>query len=187
MDTEQTAVIQTKSDLDEFFAVEDPWHYETTVDDKERRARLLSAIPERLYRRTLEIGCGNGFVTVHLPGQEVVGCDLSEAAIDWAGKRIAERPDSERFTFFSHSIFDLTPEEQGTFDLIVITGVLYPQYIGSSWSLVNDIIDRLLEPGGILATCHIYEWCRHRIPFLRIDQAYYPYREYTHRLEVYLK
>lgn len=179
--------IQTKTEIEEFYATEDPWQYDSTPDDAERRARLLSAIPKRRYRRTLDIGCGNGFLTEHLPGQEVVGCDLSEAAIDWARKRVAGRSDDERITFFASSIFKLTPETRGTFDLIVITGVLYPQHIGSSWSLVSEIVDRLLEPRGILATCHISEWCKHRFPYLRIDQAYYPYREYTHCLEVFMK
>ena len=179
--------VQTKAEIEGLYSTEDPWQYDSTPDDAERRARLLSAIPIRRYRRTLDVGCGNGFLTVHLPGRKVIGCDLSEAAINWARKRVAEGSDNERFTFFASSIFELTPEKQGTFDLIVITGALYPQHIGSSWSLVNGIIDRLLEPGGILATCHISEWCRHRFPYLRIDQAYYPYREYIHCLEVFIK
>lgn len=179
--------IQSKAELEEFYSTEDPWKYDSTPDDVERRARLLSAIPKKHYRHTLDVGCGNGFLTVRLPGKQVIGCELSEAAIDWARKRVEKLPNNRRFKFFASSIFDLTPRKHGTFDLIVITGVLYPQHIGLSWSLVNEIIDRLLEPGGILATCHISEWCRHRFPYLRIDQAYYPYREYIHRLEVFIK
>ena len=69
----------------------------------------------------------------------------------------------------------------------MITGVLYPQYIGESKSLVYRIIDDLLAPDGILISVHINEWYSARFPYLRLKESYYSYREYTHLLETYVK
>lgn len=186
----ESVQIQTTEELDLFYAESDPWGYDHNADDAERRQRLLSLIPERGYGRVLDIGCGNGIVTMDLPGEEVIGCDLSSRAIAHATERAEQKARSEehpRHRFLVRSIFDLNPEIDGTFDLIVITGVLYPQYIGSSMSLVHRIIDRVLRPGGVLVHCHIAEWMTLGFPYILIDRSFYAYREYSHRLEVYQK
>ena len=72
-------------------------------------------------------------------------------------------------------------------DLIVITGVLYPQYIAESIRLVYVLIDRLLKPGGILVCSHIYEWYKVRFPYLTVSREYFAYREFSQVLEVYCK
>jgi len=70
---------------------------------------------------------------------------------------------------------------------VVVTGVLYPQYVGRAYALVDAVVDRLLEPGGTLVSCHVDEWYRHRFPYSLIDACLYRYRDLTHRLEVLLK
>lgn len=86
------------------------------------------------------------------------------------------------------SLFDLAHTEWTQhFDLIVITGILYPQYIGEGFLLASSIIDDLLMPGGHLVSAHIMEWYKFKFPYITISREYYQYREYTHVLEVYEK
>lgn len=179
--------IQSLTELERFYQEPDPWGYDTTPDDAARRARLLAQLPTLPYKRVLDIGCGNAFVTAYLPGDVVVGCDLSTNAIHWACRRVGLRPDIGRFNFRVGSIFDLRSDEHGHFDLIVITGVLYPQYIGQGFSLVREIVDDLLLPGGILISCHIADWSPWRFPYAMISADLSPYREYIHRVEAFVK
>lgn len=179
--------LQTAAELDDFYQVEDPWAYKDTADDTRRLTELLAVMPKRQFERVLDIGCGNGFVTLELPGNFVHGVDLSAKAVGWSEARRLCRSDSRRFCFTQSSLFDLDTHDLGCFDLIVITGVLYQQYIGKSFSLVRRIIDSLLQPGGNLVSCHIDDWNPPLLPYTLLDRTFYPYREYIHRLEVYVK
>ena len=49
-------------------------------------ARALSSLP---YAHTLDVACGTGFLTRHLPG-EVVGLDQSEGMLEIARERVPE-------------------------------------------------------------------------------------------------
>ncbi len=179
--------IQTKQQLDCFYSEPDPWQYAGHPDDARRKTELLSLIPPRQFERTLDIGCGNGFLTFDLPGKAVTGVDLSSSAIAWACQNRDMRDDAARFSFVAASLFELDPKRLGLFDLVVITGVLYAQYIGRTSSLVRQRIDELLEEGGILISCHIDEWHPPRFPYTTLDVVLYPYRDHAHRLEVYRK
>ncbi|MGQ9847755.1 MAG: class I SAM-dependent methyltransferase [Bacteroidales bacterium] len=175
--------IQTKNELEKLYEIPDPWDYEKNPEDLNRKAILLSVIPKKKYLKVLDIGCGNGFITRNLPGDEVIGIDISEKAINHA-RQISP----QHIRYFPHSLFDLPFLGFGqSFDLIVITGVLYPQYIGDSERLVYVIIDDLLKPGGHLISCHIEEWYSIRFPYITLHREYYSYREYVHLIEVYLK
>lgn len=175
--------LQPLSELEKWWEKPDPWEYESTADDINRRAMILSVLPQKKYKKILDIGCGNGFVTQRLPGEEIVGVDISANAI-----RHAQTAGLAHIRYYPYSLFDL-PDLHWTqsFDLIVITGVLYPQYIGKSQRLVYTILDELLSPGGDLVSCHIDEWYESRFPYCILRREYYPYREYIHLLEVYKK
>lgn len=181
------STLQPLRELDSFYSVADPWDYANNPYDAKRKTELLSLLPSRQWNRTLDIGCGNGFLTFDLPGEKITGVDVSAAAISWARKARDKRPDAERFDFFSENVFKLDALELGTFDLVVITGVLYSQYIGKAFSVIVQRIDALLEKGGLLVSCHIDEWKPPRFPYTTLDTVLYPYRDHTHRLEVYRK
>lgn len=175
-------MIQPTADLETWHKNEDPWGYENHPDDLKRKNILISEIPKRNFDKVLDIGCGQGFITRYLPGAAIVGIDISCAAVQHAKKY-----ESERLSFRQGSLFDLAKEQDGGYDLIVITGVLYPQYIGNSLSLVYRIIDRILVTDGVLACVHIDAWYKARFPYPLLKTLAYDYREYVHRLEIYGK
>lgn len=179
--------LQPLEDLEKFYSRRDPWNYSKDPDDARRKNELLSVLPARDWQRVLDIGCGDGFVTFDLPGRSVLGVDISPSAIKWAQEIRAGRTDAERFQFACTSIFELRADALGTFDLVVVTGVLYTQYIGKAFSVALQRIDALLQPGGVLASCHIDDWRPPAFPYVGLDVSLYPYRGYTHRLETYLK
>lgn len=175
--------IQSGTELDQWYSTADPWGYEDHPDDQKRKKLLLGELPDKEYKSVLDIGCGNGFITKDLPGESVTGVDLSEEAI-----RYACYHEAQNRRYLVGSIFDLARLFSGnTFDLIVITGVLYPQYIGHANSLVYLIIDQLLEQGGILASVHIDDWATARFPYLLFKAKIYDYRQFLHRMEIYVK
>lgn len=181
-------MVQTRDELEQFYSAVDPWGYEHNEHDVRRKAVLLSEIPARAYTNVLDIGCGHGFITRELPGTNIIGVDLSAKAIEQARER-----DDGRRQYIQGSLFELnrlretTPALNVKFDLIVITGVLYPQYIGGAKTLVYDIVDTLLASNGILISVHISSWYSSRFPYLLMKNTFYDYREYTHLLEVYVK
>lgn len=174
--------LQPIEELDKFYHQPDPWKYENTPDDKKRKEIILSEIPEKPYHNVLDIGCGHGFITRDLPGDNILGVDISANAI-----KQAKIHETIRHKYIQSSIFDLPAKTQNKYDLICITGVLYPQYIGYSHNLIYLILDRLLVNDGILVCCHIDEWYRSRFPYLMLEYYLFGYREYTQRLEIYIK
>jgi len=175
-------MIQTADDLEKWYKKKDPWGYEDSPEDIKRKSILLSEIPKRKYKNVLDIGCGQGFITRDLPGKKITGVDISKKAI-----KQAQAYANKRVKFKQASIFKLTKIFKEKFDLILITGVLYPQYIGNSHNLVYSIIDKLLADSGILITVHIDSWYKAKFPYLQLVEYFYNYREFTHRLEVYIK
>lgn len=176
------SILQPLSDLEKWHAEPDPWKYEVHPHDQRRVQMLLSEIPDRKYARVLDVGCGQGFVTAKLPGASVIGLDVSENAIQFAKKL-----ETDRLKFQVGGIFELPELFSEPFDLVIITGVLYPQYIASAKTLVYRAIDKILAPGGILVSVHIDEWYSSRFPYFLAKTISYPYREYFHRLEIYEK
>jgi predicted TPR repeat methyltransferase len=173
---------QPIADLEAFHCQPDPWGYEEHPDDAKRRSVLLAELPARPYRHTLDVGCGQGFVTRALPGEDVVGVDVSAEAITHA-----RRQQRDGLRFLQADLFSLPEVLGGSFDLIVLTGVLYPQYVGRAHTLVYRIVDHLLSEDGILASVHIDAWYAARFPYLLLRTHLYPYREFLHRLELYAK
>ncbi|MDB9527021.1 class I SAM-dependent methyltransferase [Oscillatoria sp. CS-180] len=179
-------MLQPLDELEKFYEDDDPWDFETTPDDAKRKSVILSELPKRDYSRVLDIGCGHGFVTRELPGDRIIGVDISHNAVDQAN-RFVESHSSRSLEFLQGSIFDLPTLQLEPFDLIIINGVLYSQYIGKSGLLVFDIVDSLLQEGGVLLTSHINEWYEYRFPFLTVSEYLFEYREYHQRIEVYVK
>jgi SAM-dependent methyltransferase len=174
--------VQSKQEMDDFYSSADPWGYYNNPHDATRKARILAALPQQSYETALDIGSGNGFITNQLPAHQVIGLEFSEKAVTWANEHAASQ-----VKYINGSLFDLPDLNLPPMDLIVITGVLYPQYLGKSLRLAYTLIDQILKPGGILLCSHIYEWYYARFPYLTISREYFAYREYSQVLEVYVK
>lgn len=174
---------QLPAEIDAEYGTEDPWGYFRNPHDQTRKQILVSTLGEYRLKHVLDIGCGNGFITQSIPGESIVGLDISSKAIDEAIKRDPQR----RIDYRSCSLFDLPSLGLGQFDCILITGVLYGHYIGRSLPLVYRIIDECLGEGGLLVSVHIDEWYFARFPYSQIRSQRYAYRTYTHLLEVYRK
>jgi demethylmenaquinone methyltransferase/2-methoxy-6-polyprenyl-1,4-benzoquinol methylase len=84
------------------------WH-----EERERMEQAVAAMPPA---RTLDIACGTGWLTQHLPG-DVVGLDASASMLEVAAERM---PDAE---FVAGDALDL-PFEDGSFERIT-TGHFY--------------------------------------------------------------
>lgn len=175
-------MIQSKEELETWYGTTDPWDYENDAEDLKRKKILLGEIPDRAYQSVLDIGCGNGFITNELPGDSILGVDLSENAINYANANNKKA----HVSYQAKNIFDLYDLGQ-TFDLVVITGVLYSQYIGSSNNLIHIIIDKVLKKDGVLVSVHINDWYTCRFPYNLFREHLYSYKQYLHRLEVYQK
>ena len=102
--------MQSKEELEKWYSTPDPWAYETTFDDLDRKEKILQILPTK-YTRALDIGCGEGFVTRNLPAIDIHGIELSDFA-------------ASRFSWNIRRVF--APE--GMYDLVMTTGTLYQQY-----------------------------------------------------------
>jgi 2-polyprenyl-3-methyl-5-hydroxy-6-metoxy-1,4-benzoquinol methylase len=177
-------MIQPLEELENWQKKQDPWSYKNNPEDEKRKDILLSEIPQKKYLKVLDIGCGQGYITKCLPGKLIVGTDISEEAIKIAQKNIKK----ENIKFIQNDIFKLDQKfPNDKFDLIIITGVLYPQYIGKSSTLIYKIIDKVLNKNGILISVHINDWYISHFPYLLLKEYYYNYREFVHKLEIYTK
>lgn len=178
-------MIQSTDEIEQWFQKDDPWEYEGNPEDEKRKDVLFSEIPQKKYVNVLDIGCGHGYVTRELPGDNIIGVDISQNAIDQAKKH--NQGEKKKIEFRQGSIYHIDQMFNIKFDLIIITGVLYPQYIGNSHSLVYLIIDKILKKRGVLVSVHINEWYKSLFPFFLNKIYLYDYKNYSHRLEVYTK
>jgi SAM-dependent methyltransferase len=180
--------VQALSELETFWQNPDPWAYYTNPSDRLRLAEFKTALPAKKYSKALDVGCGNGFLTFNIPADWVIGTDVCFNAVEHARRKAEEKKVSEKFQFFQCSMFDLHLNSNlEDFDLIVVTGVLYPQYLAKGFAALEANLIRVLRPGGILLSCHIGEWNPPPFSLSRLSVTRYPYREYEHLLEVYQK
>lgn len=160
--------MQTKEDLEAFYADKDPWFYRQHPDDA-RRKGIVVALANLFgpYNKTLDLGCGEGFITEDLPGKLVHGIELSDVAAERLPKRVRR-----------------VAEPDGKYDLIVACGVLYPQY---DHEQMVRWIEQAAKVGTVVITCNIQDWEVDGLPAgLQVANGTFPYREYTEAWRVYL-
>ena len=101
--------------------------------------------------KVLDVGCGVGTISLYVAnkGNEVLGIDISEKAID-AAQRSAESLGIKNASFKAIDFLYVVQEFQGEFDFIILNNVLE--------HLTNDKVGlqkirEWLAPGGILFFC----------------------------------
>jgi tRNA (mo5U34)-methyltransferase len=128
-------------------------------------------IPDDLNgKRAIDVATFNGFWAFELErrGAEVVALDLSSAEeIDWPALRpryLSETPLSEGFHIahaiygssaerIERSVYEVTPEEVGTFDLVFCGSMLI--HMKNQFRALERM-QALLRPGGLFITCEPY-------------------------------
>lgn len=156
--------MQSKPEIEDWYAIPDPWDYETNPEDAKRKDFILTELlPYGEFKRALDIGAGEGFITRDLPAIEI-------HAIEWSD-RAAERLPVDRVM-----------EPQGKYDLVIATGVLYPQY---DHKQILEWIDQSAK--GIILLSNIAAWEVPEVIMLGepVKEMFYPYREYIQKLRIY--
>jgi SAM-dependent methyltransferase len=130
----------------------DPWSLSSRWYEERKYALSLAMLPRPAYENAFEPGCSIGVFTALLAPRchRLLSCDVSDHAVREARRR-APTARVERRTI---------PEDwpAGTFDLIVLSEVLY--YFGGDLERVLDLAAGCLEPDGTLLAVH---W-RHPVP-----------------------
>lgn len=141
--------------------------YDSLVFEKSRFELMLKAAGGRSYARALEVGCAEGAFTQRLAGLagEVVALEVSPTALANARRRLEGKG---RVRFFKSGVRRWRPGPGETFDLIVLSEVLYClgerndllRFFGATAAdCVRPVLAKLaalLEPGGRLILAHSY-------------------------------
>jgi SAM-dependent methyltransferase len=129
---------------------DDPWDQTDRWSDLRKFDLTVAILPEPRYGRAFEPGCGTGLLTERLAPRcdALVAADRHPHAVSVAGRRCAELANVE------FGVARLPGEwPSGTFDLIVLSEVLY--YLGDDD--LDDAVARTaasLVPGGDLVAAH---------------------------------
>ncbi len=128
----------------------DPWGFQTSSYEAGKYRTTLESLPRARYGRGVEVGCSIGVLTEQLAGRcdELVGLDVSEAALGQARRRLAGRGG---VAFQQMEFPKQLPE--GTFDLVVISEVAYYWQM-TDLKVAARKIAELQDAGGHLVLVH---------------------------------
>lgn len=118
---------------------------------------LISLLPNRPFKRVLDVGCGTGQLTRRLAplAGETIGLDVAPAALELARSQSGQYANLH---FAQCDALALHPARFGEFDLVVIADVLYylePLDDAILKRLAHQIAG-LLAPGGHCLLAHQY-------------------------------
>jgi SAM-dependent methyltransferase len=141
-------------------AQHDPWASSSPGYQYQRRKydALIGMLPQRRYRRALDLGCGLGLFTERLAScsQQAVGVDISAVAIGCAAERTRALKNVQ---LRQGDLMTLGAEFEGQFDLVVVADTIYylPAPIRDEVlkSAVSGI-SKLLAPDGVLLLVNHY-------------------------------
>ena len=138
----------------------DPWASKSPRYQYQRRKynALAALLPDRQYRRALDLGCGLGLFTEHLAPRaaDVIGIDISAVALGCAADRVSG---FGNVCLRQGDIMALESEEDRSFDLIVIADTIYylpPPIRDETLKNLVDRVARLLAPDGVLLLANHY-------------------------------
>lgn len=132
---------------DRLYRHANPYGIDASPYEQQKYATVMDTLGGRRYRRVLEVGCGEGDLSVRLATltDDLLGVDISADATTRASARVPSA------TFETRMLPAEMPS--GTFDLIVCTDVLYYWEPTTMRTGVDRLVSRL-EPGGVLLAYH---------------------------------
>ncbi|MBP2365230.1 SAM-dependent methyltransferase [Pseudonocardia parietis] len=132
---------------DRLYRRPDPYGIGLNPYEQQKYGTVMDALAGRRFSRTLEVGCGEGDLSVRLAGHTdaLLGVDICTAAVERAATRVPSG------TFVRRTLPREMPD--GTFDLIVCTDVLYYWEPVTLRVGISALLDRL-RPGGTLLAYH---------------------------------
>lgn len=132
---------------DRLYRRPDPYGIGLNPYEQQKYGTVMDALAGRRFTRTLEVGCGEGDLSVRLAGHTdaLLGVDICTAAVERAAIRVPSG------TFTRRTLPREMPD--GTFDLIVCTDVLYYWEPVTLRVGIAALLDRL-RPGGTLLAYH---------------------------------
>jgi 2-polyprenyl-6-hydroxyphenyl methylase/3-demethylubiquinone-9 3-methyltransferase len=99
----------------------------------------------------LDIGCGSGvhaLAALSLGAASVTAVDIDENSVSTTRDTLGRFSPSTNWTARVASVFDMTPENFGTFDVVYSWGVLH--HTGDMWTAIERAAT-LVKPGGSFA------------------------------------
>lgn len=162
-------MVQSKSELEEWYHDIDPWKYRKDPDDAYRKKFYLTVLEDLgpTFGRLLDVGAGEGWITQAVPANEKHAIEYSDLA-------------SDRFP----EIVERVSAPQGKYDLVMTTGTLYTQY--NHTEIAETLVNAAsVDIGTLVFVGGIKDWL---LPYdfgTKIRHFEFPYREYTHAVDVY--
>ena len=114
---------------------------------------LLKLLPKEEIRgaRLLDLGCGSGLHSLsalRLGVAELVATDIDADSVEATRATLQRFAPGANATIRQLSVFEATPEQLGTFDIVYSWGVLH--HTGAMWRAIEQAA-RLVKPGGLFA------------------------------------
>lgn len=168
---------ESLKNLDSHFAFGENWaSYSKLIGEPQiehAKEGLLKLIPAEDFkgRSFLDIGCGSGLHALaasRLGVSRIVGVDIDPNSATTARKILTERNPSAPWQIENISVFDLTPDHFGTFDIVYSWGVLH--HTGDLWQAVSKAA-ALVAPNGLLAVAFYRE--TYLDPFWKLEKRFY--------------
>jgi SAM-dependent methyltransferase len=133
-----------------YSAESDPWGYTTSPYERRKYAATLKVLPRARFRRAFEIGCSIGVLTRMLAARcdRLLAVDFSETPLIAARAVCRDMP---HVRFQPMRIPDDWPT--GTFDLVILSEVLYYQS-GRDQRRTVDKMLRGLREAGVAVVVH---------------------------------
>jgi SAM-dependent methyltransferase len=126
----------------------DPWHFRTSEYERDKYRATLGSLTKDKYAAALEVGCSIGVLTKLLSPRcvKLLSVDSSPTAIE-----AAQSMSNQNVTF---RVANLPAEfPKGTFDLIVLSEVLYYFDRSDLGRVAQSCIDSISHDGEIVL-CH---------------------------------
>lgn len=127
----------------------DPWRFASSAYEREKYAASLAALPGGRFGQALEVGCSIAVFTALLARRcdTLLALDVAEDALDQARAGCT----ATNVRFENRRVPDEWPA--GTFDLIVLSEVLY-YLMGAEVARVGGLVRAALGNGGTVLLVH---------------------------------